>query len=223
MDKNNIMYVCVGETDKNKRIFSNLLDIFIEELVADGIISDYSIFTQSQIKKECEEQDEAYTPPLLMDSSIVMFITEEQGYEIDEKMRAFLNKVSDWSYTMPLIGKLGILVTVCNDKELLITTNYMMKLMSSWGTGVVGRLICCESAASLSDVKEQIRDISRRIKKLQGEADFTVTDSQKANFEIKKRAISKLDDSNHLKQYWKSHRYLEARDFQYLFNSKKTF
>ena len=52
---------------------------------------------------------------------------EEQGYEIESSLRIILQEVSQWSYTMPMVGKLGIIVSICNEEQLLITTKYLMK------------------------------------------------------------------------------------------------
>ncbi len=131
------MFVCVGNTTHYKEIFEKVLDGFVDRFEKEGIIGEYSIISQTDIEVACDDT----ISKKLSESQLVLFITEEQGHEIEESMKIFLQNVSLWCYTMPMVGKLGILVSVCNEKELLITTNYMTKLLLAWGSGIVGKLI----------------------------------------------------------------------------------
>lgn len=203
------MFVCVGNTTHYKEIFEKVLEEFVDRFEKEGIIGEYSVFSQTDIEAT-----------KLSESQLVLFITEEQGHEMEESMKVFLQNVSLWSYTMPMVGKLGILVSVCNEKELLITTNYMTKLMLAWGSGIVGKLIFQNGISVEAELAEQIDIIAEKIKKICDRVSFKVTEAQKKNFEINKKMISGLDDSEYLKQYWEENMYLEAKDFQYLFDSK---
>ncbi len=210
------MFVCVGNTTHYKEIFEKVLDGFVDRFEKEGIIGEYSVFSQTDIEATCDD----IISKKLSESQLVLFITEEQGHEIEESMKIFLQNVSLWCYTMPMVGKLGILVSVCNEKELLITTNYMTKLLLAWGSGIVGKLIFQNGISVEAELEEQIGVIAEKIKKICDGVSFKVTEAQKKNFEINKKMISDLDDSEYLKQYWEKNMYLEAKDFQYLFDSK---
>ncbi len=210
------MFVCVGNTTHYKEIFEKVLEEFVDRFEKEGIIGEYSVFSQTDIEATCDD----IISKKLSESQLVLFITEEQGHEIEESMKIFLQNVSLWCYTMPMVGKLGILVSVCNEKELLITTNYMTKLLLAWGSGIVGKLIFQNGISVEAELEEQIGVIAEKIKKICDGVSFKVTEAQKKNFEINKKMISDLDDSEYLKQYWEKNMYLEAKDFQYLFDSK---
>ncbi|SFC21361.1 hypothetical protein [Butyrivibrio sp. YAB3001] len=218
MDKNQKMFVCMGETSKYQSVFAEVLDEFVNEFTNEQIIGGHKVFSQKDIEAACDGKNDELDDTL-KESSIILFITEEKGSDIDENLNAFFQKVSIWCYTMPMVGKLGILVTVCNEKKLLITSNYLGKLLSSWGSGVIGKIVLRDGIDTNKDLEEQIRQIADRIKEKCDKGVFKVSEAQKANFEINQKIIGKLEDTNEIKQYWQKNRYLEAKDFQCLFDS----
>ncbi len=214
------MFVCMGNTSQYRETFEKVLEEFVDRFKQEGIIGEYCVFSWQEIENAFEDDNDNPVSRELSKSRLVLFITEEQGYEVEESVRRFIQKVSLWCYTMPMLGKLGILVSVCNEKELLITTNYMTKLLLSWGSGIVGRLLCPNEISACAELEGKTSIIADKIKKIFNGDSFKVAESQKENFEINKKIISELDDTEYLKQYWQKNEYLEAEDFQYLFDSK---
>lgn len=220
MNKRINLYVCKGFTDKYEDTFSKVLDKFVKEFEGRGIIEKCEVFTQAEIEEAFDDHKNGKAARVLGESQLLLFITEEQGMEIEHRMKNFLQKVSIWCYTMPMLGKLGILVSVCNENELLITTNYMTKLLLSWGSGVVGRLVLQNGKDNDIELDRQIHSIANKVIKACNDASFEVSDSQMDNFSINQKVIKELDDTDGLKRYWKKNKYLEATDFQELFDSR---
>ncbi|MCD5192654.1 NAD(P)H-dependent oxidoreductase, partial [Enterococcus casseliflavus] len=73
----------------------------------------------------------------MLDSQIIIFISPVFSHNISSQMKLFVEHLSSWIHTMPLVGKLGIPISISNNNGNDTVNNYLKKIMEYFGLSII--------------------------------------------------------------------------------------
>lgn len=129
----------------------------------------------------------------MLDSQIIIFISPVFSHNISSQMKLFVEHLSSWIHTMPLVGKLGIPISISNNNGNDTVNNYLKKIMEYFGLSIIPAIsiktknltaVGIESFANYT-----IRQINRNLPKIIE----LITDNQELIFKSDKQVNSILE------------------------------
>ncbi|MGF2942652.1 NAD(P)H-dependent oxidoreductase [Enterococcus xiangfangensis] len=129
----------------------------------------------------------------MLDSQIIIFISPVFSHNISSQMKLFVEHLSSWIHTMPLVGKLGIPISISNNNGNDTVNNYLKKIMEYFGLSIIPAIsiktknlttVGIESFANYT-----IRQINRNLPKILE----LITDNQELIFKSDKQVNSILE------------------------------
>ncbi|MGI6117464.1 MAG: hypothetical protein ACOYBC_03650 [Bilifractor sp.] len=156
---------------------------------------------------------------LALETELILFLIRGFGNEIPPEDLAVAERLRIWNYSMPLIGKLGVTVTLIDEAGELFLSGYASKLLSAWGCGIVDELIMRKGQVSEMVQMRMADQVCGRLEEyLSGRRRFEVPQSQDYYFQMSRRAVRKLEEDNFLKNSWRRRRMLDAVSLQNVFD-----
>ncbi|MCD5161416.1 NAD(P)H-dependent oxidoreductase [Enterococcus casseliflavus] len=129
----------------------------------------------------------------MLDSQIIIFISPVFSHNISSQMKLFVEHLSSWIHTMPLVGKLGIPISISNNNGNDTVNNYLKKIMEYFGLSIIPAISI--KAKNLTTVGIEsfanytIRQINRNLPKIIE----LITDNQELIFKSDKQVNSILE------------------------------
>ena len=143
-------------------------------------------------------------------------------HNVNGPMKNFLDRLNLWCYTMPLVGKIALPITVSNTNGNYQVDIYLSKMLSIFGAGIFGILSIKNNLMSEKEKDEAIELLCKTIKEYESEErEVLVSKYQLEYYEQMKKMLNNIDNESRLYQIWKEEGKLEASDFQMLFNAKR--
>lgn len=112
-------------------------------------------------KGECilDNKDNFYeNKELLIKSNIIIIYTPVYVDNVSGIVKTFIDRLADWSHRMTLAGKFCIVAIASNSTGIDYVSNYLYKVMSSYGLIVIG-FITKTRRSNLQEVEQQISDV----------------------------------------------------------------
>ncbi|MFZ3633672.1 NAD(P)H-dependent oxidoreductase [Enterococcus faecalis] len=129
----------------------------------------------------------------MLDSQIIIFISPVFSHNISSQMKLFVEHLSSWIHTMPLVGKLGIPISISNNNGNDTVNNYLKKIMEYFGLSIIPAIsIKAKNLTSVgieSFANYTIRQINRNLPKIIE----LITDNQELIFKSDKQVNSILE------------------------------
>lgn len=129
----------------------------------------------------------------IFDSQIIIFISPVFSHNVSSQMKLFVEHLSSWIHTMPLVGKLGIPISISNNNGNDIVNNYLKKIMEYFGLSIIPAIsIKTKNLATVgieSFANYTIRQIDRNLPKIIE----LITDDQELIFKNDKQVNSMLE------------------------------
>lgn len=158
----------------------------------------------------------------MMASDLIILASPVYLHNVNGPMKNFLDRLNPWCYTMPLLGKIALPVTVSNTNGNYQVDIYLSKILSIFGAGVLGTLSIKNNLMSKKEKDEAIELLCKYIKKYEsGQREFFVSEYQLEYYEQMKRMLNNIEKESRLYQIWKKEGMLSASDFQILFSAKR--
>ncbi len=166
----------------------------------------------------------------MLEADLIILGSPVYAHNVSGDMKVFLDRISYWMHTMPLAGKIGIILVTSGGNGINYVNNYLYKVMSYLGISVVDSI-----AFPVYDIKylqsgdfksKEINDIAINIgdylfnrKKVQS------NDVLEKIFKYMQKEmldIAKIDIDNKGEEYnyWLNNGYLDAKNFQSIIDKK---
>lgn len=106
----------------------------------------------------------------ILESDVLLFISPVYLHNVSAFSKLFLDNFAAWAHTMPLIGKLGVPISLSSNNGNIFVNDYLKKILSYWGLSTIApisiELSFMKRSALLSYVRFIIKDIFESINDL---------------------------------------------------------
>lgn len=160
----------------------------------------------------------------MIDSDIVIFSSPVYLHQISGSTKTFIDRISHWTHTLELRGKLGIGINVSDTNGNQFVEDYFEKVMSSLGLVImknisIQRGVINEQSAIESILKIFSKQIANSIKN----KSFNSSAVQEMYFQSMKTAMKNKPDNDFEKKYWIENGMINSESFKSLFNNNCKF
>ena len=147
--------------------------------------------SMGELKREMEKAD------LIILASPV-YIHNVTGY-----MKNFLDRLTMWCYTMPMIGKYAFPISVSATNGNSYVDGYLNKILNIFGAGMIGNMSICTVFMKENDLSDKIGEAVENIAGVvEGKKKLESNKGQVDYYLRMKKLLTNLDDENHIKKYW---------------------
>lgn len=123
----------------------------------------------------------------IMAADVFIFISPVYLHNVSGFAKVFLDNFASWSHTMPLIGKVGVPVSLSSSNGNIFVNDYLHKILSYWGLSTIKpmsvELSSVQSEALPSYVRFVVRNILEAISNQEALTDKLQEDAYKVNRE----------------------------------------
>lgn len=167
--------------------------------------------SMGKLKKEIEKAD------LIILASPV-YIHNVTGY-----MKNFLDRLTMWCYTMPMIGKYAFPISVSATNGNSYVDRYLDKILNIFGAGIIGKMSICTVYTVEDDLRNRISKAAENIAEVfEGQKQLEPNKLQIEYYLRMKNMLIDLDDENHIKKYWEeNNRFHSDEEFTIFIERRK--
>lgn len=136
------MNIFIYSGSNNEKSFSNN---FMEEIAnsfsktEDEVIfrTPLSIFIEKNTSESCFNKEDILKKEIL-NSDVIIFCSPVYLHNVSGEVKFFLDSLAEWSHTMALCGKLGIVLSVSSSSGNEYVNNYLIKILQYMGVNIIG-------------------------------------------------------------------------------------
>lgn len=99
----------------------------------------------------------------IMKSDIIIIISPVYLHNVSAYTKLFLDNFASWSHTMPLIGKIGMAISLSSDNGNKYVDEYLTKIMNYWGILTLPSVSICLSNMQELAISSYLRFIEEEI------------------------------------------------------------
>lgn len=158
----------------------------------------------------------------MLSADLIILATPVYLHNVNAPMKNFLDRLNLWCYTMPLVGKLALPISVSSTNGNQQVNAYLTKILRFFGAGTLDALTIKNNLMSEEEKAESINSICLQINEyVNGHREFIVSKYQLEYYKQMKEMLNNIDAKSKLYQIWKEEKMLAVPDFQTLFNMKR--
>lgn len=160
----------------------------------------------------------------LKNSDLIIIGSPVYLHNISSYTQMFLERFSYWCHTMPLSGKVGVVVSTSDSSGNSFVEAYLTKILNYFGVTVLGKISYMSSISNQTDLENQINTIAHNYKQFNMKTfNLKVSDFQEQVFQFYKNyyiQVEKIKPTSPKLAAWKYSNFAEFKSFQDLVNSK---
>lgn len=174
----------------------------------------YTVFCADELKIEmcrgcmlcyqegcCINDDIQRIEKEILDADIVVLGSPVYVHQVTGPMKNFVDRLNCWCYELPLLGKLGITVSVSNTNGNYYVDQYLNKVMDIWGANIVSNISIKKYPESNQEESINIA-VEKLLEYLQDDNKrYKVSKTQEIIFQTYKEHFKNMEKSC-LRDYW---------------------
>lgn len=158
----------------------------------------------------------------MLSADVIILASPVFLHNVNGPMKNFLDRLSLWSYTMPLAGKLALPITVSNTNGNKYVDAYLTYILNSFGAGTLEAMSIKASLMSKETIRGLTESVCMKIKRyIRGQETFTIPKCQEEYYKQMKKMLINIDKETRLYKIWEENGMFAYHDYQSLFSSKR--
>lgn len=160
----------------------------------------------------------------MLSSDIIIFGSPVYLWQVSGNMKNFIDRITYWTHTFRLIGKVGIVITMSGNNGNQTTGDYLKLVLENLGMSVINNI-----ALHYSDLKNQaaydsiVEVEAKKIINSIVSCNFPLSTTQELFFQTMKADIQNQFDGMSEKKYWYENRLVNEEDFRTLYYKRSIF
>lgn len=133
-------------------------------------------------------------------SDVIIFISPVFAHNVSAQTKMFIDNLSSWLHTMPLIGKIGLPISISNNNGNQFVDEYLEKILTYFGAATISPISLQVERMEKEALDSYSRFIVNQIDRNISSEKNLVSKSLEGVFSMNKRLLSSYGDENAEKQ-----------------------
>lgn len=155
----------------------------------------------------------------MKNADIVIFGSPVYVHQVTAPTKNLIDRLATMCYLFPLLGKLGITVSVSNTNGNKPVNAYLYKILDTWGADIAANVAIQQYIQTEEQINTAISTAANRALEAYIKRERNCSENQRRLFHLYKNVFSNSKDSE-LKKYWAEHQYFNFNDVEGLLHQK---
>lgn len=153
----------------------------------------------------------------MINSDVIILISPVFFHSVSGSMKNFIDRITYWSHSMRLIGKVGVVVSVSDGNGNEFVNGYLKKVLMYLGVSIIDEVSIRLLRLSTTTFDEFALNSKKIITKAIKDEQFVFTEFQEMIFKYYKIAYSNLEINTNEAKFWRQSGLSEYNTFQEAF------
>lgn len=155
----------------------------------------------------------------MLEADLAIFASPVYVHNVSGYMKNFIDRLCLWCYTMPLMGKLVLTISISNTNGNSYVDSYLKKVFTAFGGGVFDQISFCTVLMTAEEMLNRVNQVCDEVESyvLQKEI-YKISKLQSEYYINSKNMFKLLEEKSYIKEYWKQNGMFEYADAQSLFD-----
>ena len=125
----------------------------------------------------------------ILAADVFIFLSPVYLHNVSGFAKVFLDNFASWSHTMPLIGKVGVPISLSSSNGNVFVNDYLYKILSYWGLSTVKPMSVELSSVQREALPSYVRFIVRNILEAGSSPEALTNKMQEDAYKVNREAI----------------------------------